>query len=179
MISSPRRIAQWWFAEKTGFITRENRLSTPFSAMTVQSYVTVVSGPRASPAARTGVDEEDDLDRPFRGRPVEPGDFTVAFVRSLPWLVIGLVLGAIFVFTAFASNEKDDPAAEDLLGKCVVAEIRVATVVPCTQENDGRVVTVATQASDCPSTTDAAAVVDDRWLCVRPLPDVRPGSSGP
>jgi hypothetical protein len=130
------------------------------------------------PSARPEADE-DDLDRPFRGRPVEPGDFTVAFVRSLPWLVIGLVLGAIFVFTAFASNEEGDPTAEDLLGACVVAENRVATVVPCTEENDGRVVTVATQTSDCPSTTTPAAVVADRWLCVRPLTGVGAGRAGP
>ena len=60
-LSSPRAIAQWWFLEKIGFITTENRLRTPFSATTVQSYVTAVSGPSGASAVRSG-DQRPDPD---------------------------------------------------------------------------------------------------------------------
>ncbi|MGE0796060.1 MAG: J domain-containing protein, partial [Acidimicrobiia bacterium] len=42
-------------------------------------------------------DELDELDRPFRGRPAEPGDVVVTLVRALPWVLVLLVLGGIFV----------------------------------------------------------------------------------
>src|SRR5688500_14265729 len=53
---------------------------------------------RAATAAPPDLDEDEELDfdTPFHGRPAEPGDLTVSVARALPWLVVAVVLGAIF-----------------------------------------------------------------------------------
>src|SRR5437868_2694149 len=56
-------------------------------------------------ADASAVDDDDDwMDRPYRGRPAEPGDLTLAAVRAAPWIAVLVVLGAIIVFTAFARH---------------------------------------------------------------------------
>ncbi|HSH23040.1 MAG TPA: J domain-containing protein, partial [Acidimicrobiales bacterium] len=95
------------------------------------------------------VPEDDGYDQPFPHRLAEPGDVGIAIVRSLPWVAVVAVLGAIFVFTAFAGDGADDPiSSSDLVGSCVVLRKggEVATV-PCDGPSDGRVDLIAARSS--------------------------------
>jgi hypothetical protein len=122
-----------------------------------------------------GVD--DDLDRPFHGRPAEPGDLALSLVRALPWLAVLFVLGVIFVFTAFAGGRSDEdpgpPSAHDLVGSCIQrARGSVIMAVPCNGPNEGRVDLVASRASICPrGTTVAPMTGNGPWLCLRQVGD--------
>jgi hypothetical protein len=123
-------------------------------------------GPRPAP-------EPDDLDRPYPGRPVEPGDVGMSLVRGLPWLVVLALLGLIFVFTAFAGGgggTADRIRPSDLVGGCVQGQRGGAVMaVPCSGPNEGRVDLVVDRASRCPSGTSAVPMqAHDAWLCLRP-----------
>jgi hypothetical protein len=79
-----------------------------------------------------------------------------------------LVLGAIFVFTAFAGGTSDrGPSPSDWVGKCVTgsagAQLRD---VPCDTEGASRVDLVAMRASACPSGSSATPF-EESWLCLR------------
>jgi curved DNA-binding protein CbpA len=135
-----------------------------------------VSSPTAFDAdvarsAGAGWSDADDLDRPIPTRLAEPGDLGLAIVRALPWLVLLIVLGAIFVFTAFARDD-DDPAPFELVGKCVTGGGDSLAAVSCAEPNEGLVVQIVEQASFCPQSSTARAGEDDTWLCLRPAVDV-------
>ena len=119
-------------------------------------------------AAEPG-EEPDDLDTPFTSSPAEPGDVGVSVVRALPWLAVLLILGAIFVFTAFAGGGGDDPdRPQQLVGRCISSGPATAIVaVPCQGPNDGEVVLVANRASHCPDASSSIPMAD-RFLCVKP-----------
>lgn len=116
------------------------------------------------------VPEDDGYDQPFPHRLAEPGDVGIAIVRSLPWVAVVAVLGAIFVFTAFAGDGADDPiSGSDLVGSCVVLRKggEVATV-PCDGPSDGRVDLIAARSSLCPPGSDVARLAgQESWLCLR------------
>lgn len=115
-------------------------------------------------------DDEDDLDRPFEGRPVEPGDVGISVVRGLPWVAVAILLAAIFVFTAFAGSS-DPSGPRDLVGRCVDRTTGAGvSAVPCEGPNDGEVVLVTDRATRCPSGTQPVALTGE-WLCVEP-PDL-------
>ncbi len=120
--------------------------------------------------------EDDTYDQPYPHRLSEPGDVGIAIVRSLPWVAIVAVLGAIFVFTAFAGESGDDPVSgSDLVGRCVVLQRggEVATV-PCDGPSDGRVDLIAARSSLCPPGSDVARLAgQESWLCLRD-----PGTAG-
>ena len=123
------------------------------------------------------LDDDDDLDTPFLGRPAEPGDLTVSVARALPWLVVAIVLGAIFVFTAFA--RKDDsasPSPSALVGHCVSSGGGAMMSVPCAGPNEGKVVAVESSASDCPSGSSARAM-SKQWLCLEPVTGGQTGTT--
>lgn len=121
-----------------------------------------------TPPPRAPAFDDDDLDRPFPSRTVEPGDLGMSIVRGLPWIAVALILGIIFVFTAFAGGGARDPSARayDLVGRCISFGADVV-VVPCDSPNDGRVDLVATDPGDCPDTSTARNLAG-RWLCLRP-----------
>jgi hypothetical protein len=98
----------------------------------------------------------------------------VRVVRGLPWVAAALVLGAIFVFTAFAGSTSDsDPSPSRWLGKCVTGSTaRQLEEVPCGTAGASRVALVVQRASQCVADTSATPV-DESWLCLRP---VGPGS---
>ncbi len=96
-------------------------------------------------------DLDDDLDRPFRGRPAEPGDLVVALVRALPWIVIVVVLGSIFVFTAFAGHHGTDTTSP-VLGDCVRSTASLE-VVACSEVDALQVRDITQQTSECPTGT--------------------------
>lgn len=124
------------------------------------------------PAPGGGPRHADDVDRPYVGRPAAPGDLGLSFVRGLPWIVALLVLGVIFVFTAFAggSGDGDDRVRpSDLVGGCVQVQRGADVVgVPCSGPNDGRVDLVVHRSSRCPNDSSPTPMgAADVWLCLR------------
>ena len=117
-------------------------------------------------------DDDPDLDTPFRSAPAEPGDLGVVVVRALPWVAVLVILGAIFVFTAFAGNREEPAGPEELVGRCVATGSASAVVaVPCEGPNDGEVVLVVSRPSLCPD--DASSLpLRDRYLCLQPFNDI-------
>ncbi len=112
----------------------------------------------------------DDDARPYRHRLAEPGDIGISVVRGLPWIAVIVVLGAIFVFTAFAGGDGDDaPSGSDLVGSCVVLQRGGAVAkVPCDGPSDGRVDLIAARSSLCPKGSDVARLArQESWLCLR------------
>ena len=130
------------------------------------------AAPRAN-GARSGRSGRDDLDpTPYYQRPegmVDPG---VSVVRSLPWIAALVVLGAIFVFTAFAGGAGEDSrrTSSDLVGSCVQSQQGVGVVeVPCDARNEGRVDLVVNRQSQCPDGATARSVPGEgTWVCLRP-----------
>lgn len=126
-------------------------------------------GPAAGPGAGPG---EVDLDpTPYQDRPLAPVDATTALLRSLPWVAVLLVLGAIFVVTAFAGGARDDGGSSyDLVGSCVQSQRGVGVVqVPCSAPNEGRVELVVGQQGQCPDDAIPRPVPGQgTWVCLRP-----------
>lgn len=121
--------------------------------------------------------EPDDLDAPFRSAPAEPGDVGVSVVRALPWMAVLLILGAIFVFTAFAGGGGDADDPQELVGRCVSSGPATAIVaVPCEGPNDGEVVLVASRASHCPAASSSIPMAEG-FLCVEPHNEIPPFAS--
>jgi hypothetical protein len=103
---------------------------------------------------------------PTRTVPEEP---VVRVVRGLPWVAAALVLGAIFVFTAFAGGTSDrEPSPSQWVGKCVTGSTGgQLEEVPCGTRGASRVDLVVVRASQC-ADGSSATPVDDSWLCLRP-----------
>lgn len=82
-------------------------------------------------------------------------DPAVRVVRGLPWVLLVLVMAAVFVFTAYAGGSGDDPPPrEPLVGACVRVQPGIGAVrVPCQGPSDGQVKALAVVASGCPSGT--------------------------
>ncbi len=112
------------------------------------------------------------LRAPTSGPPVRtvPDEPVVRVVRGLPWVAAALVLGAIFVFTAFAGSTSDsDPSPSRWLGKCVTGSTaRQLEEVPCGTAGASRVALVVQRASQCVADTSATPV-EGSWLCLRPV----------
>ena len=120
-------------------------------------------------------DPDIDLDpRPYRPHPPPSSDdLGVYFIKGLPWVLLALVLGVVFVFTAYAGGGSDPEARAPLgtasVGECVrIQQGLEVLVVPCDQPSDGKVVAYAVRPSGCPS---ASAAHDLRGrgviLCLR------------
>jgi hypothetical protein len=136
-----------------------------------------VSRPAAAapPPRHLFEDDDDDLDRPFISAPAEPGDIGVTIVRALPWVAITVVLGAIFVFTAFAGNDRQPSGPQDLVGRCVSSgNVAAIVAVPCQGPNDGKVVLVVDRASLCPDGSSSRPIEGDQWLCLEPNNPIPP-----
>jgi curved DNA-binding protein CbpA len=129
-------------------------------------------------------------DRGLRGAPVGPSPLRTAsaagtspvrtappdpaarVVRGLPWVAFALVLGVIFVFTAFAGGTSDSgPSPSDWVGKCATGSTAgQLREVPCDTAGASRVDLVAMRASACPSGSSATPY-EGSWLCLRPVED--------
>jgi hypothetical protein len=121
------------------------------------------------PKARRPI-EDDDLDVPFTSPVARPGDLGVSIARVLPWLVLVFVLGAIFVFTAFARKDPGPSSPQDLVGRCISSgSASMVAPVPCQGPNDGEVVSVVDRASLCPEGASGRALEGDVWICVKPF----------
>ena len=92
----------------------------------------------------------------------EPVDGPVQLIRGLPWVLILIVLGAIFVFTAYATApEKRDPTAD---GECIV--VRSGPVVldgECDVAGARHVDSRVVGSDPCPPGTERLQPVDSAW----------------
>lgn len=129
-------------------------------------------GPHPNGARPAGWGDVDLDPTPYYQRPegmVDPG---VSVVRSLPWIAALVVLGVIFVFTAFAGGAGEDSrrSSSDLVGKCVQSQQGIGVVeVPCDSRNEGRVDLVVNRQSQCPTDATARSVPGEgTWVCLRP-----------
>jgi hypothetical protein len=112
---------------------------------------------------------------PSSGPPLQtvPDEPVARVVRGLPWVAAALVLGAIFVFTAFAAGGTDDGdrSPSSWVGKCVTGSAgSQLREVGCDTEGASRVDLVVVRASQC-SADASATPVDDAWLCLRRVED--------
>ncbi len=135
------------------------------------AYDRLLAGPEPAPRARRRP-EVGDEEPPFLTPGSAAASVGVAVARGLPWVAVLVVLGAIFVFTAFAGapeGDGDAPTASDLVGSCVQLERGgVVRRVACDGPSDGRVDLVAVRASLCPDGADVARLAgQESWLCLR------------
>lgn len=123
----------------------------------------------ARPAPPWGVEpraDDDDLVEVLGAvGPVQAGLF-----RHGPWAFLVVVLGLIFVVTAYAASDKTvDVPARAVAGSCVnVASGPVTTVVPCSGPHELRIVQRVPEGADCPTDTEKRRLGSDGYLdCVR------------
>lgn len=125
------------------------------------------TSPRATVPARPDEDDDDLVDVLPEMGAVQAGVF-----RHLPWLVLVLVLGLIFIGSAYATSSKDDgaPARDVGAGACVDVENGPTTsVVPCSGPHELRIVQRVPDGADCPVGTEKRRLGTDGFLdCVRP-----------
>lgn len=99
----------------------------------------------------------------------------------LPWVALVVVLGAIFVFTAYAGgpgdDEPDDPASpgatvvvRDVRGSCIREADGFTLVVNCAAApHDGRIVAQGSLDATCPAGTTGVPVPQEDFLaCIDP-----------
>jgi hypothetical protein len=93
-----------------------------------------------------------------------PPDVAARIVRGLPWVLLALVLGVIFVFTAYATS--DGPSAAEV---CIVRSGGTAEPAPCDAEGARTVVTEVIEVGMCPQGTEPYQPADRNVaLCLRP-----------
>ena len=123
-----------------------------------RSYDVGRNRPAVASSSRTGapVDRFDDADDDLVD--VGPPDLAARAVHGLPWILLILVLGFIFVVTAYAGRREEAPPAVDRaapVGSCLVVTAGPSTsVVPCDQPNTGRIVVRVDDMAGCPDGTD-------------------------
>lgn len=154
-------------------------LRAPASRAAYDARLAGPSGPRrpngAGPARRPPGPDVDLDPRPYYERPEGMVDPSASIIRSLPWMVVLVVLGAIFVFTAFAGGggggPRSRPSSSDLVGRCVQSQQGIGVVaVPCDGPSEGRVDLVVSRQSQCAEDTTIRAVPGEgTWVCLRPV----------
>jgi hypothetical protein len=96
----------------------------------------------------------------------------------VPWLLVIVVLGGIFVFTAFAAADKSDDATPERpfvattvsIGDCIrrVSSTDLA-IVDCSRANQGRIVDKVSVGRPCPRDSSAVYLADETvFACIRP-----------
>jgi hypothetical protein len=109
----------------------------------------------------------------------EMGPMQAQVVRSLPWVVLLVVFGAIFIFTAYATAGKSQAPVTTrspvtvASGSCL--RIRngstppATSVVPCNGVNDGKLIARVAEGTACPPGTERRRLSNDGLLdCVQP-----------
>ena len=100
----------------------------------------------------------------------EMGPVAAGLFRHLPWVVLVVVLGLIFVVTAYAG--KHDPATtvpQAKVGSCIdVSPGPSTTIVPCTGRHELVVAARVSDPGQCPAGTEARRLANDGLVdCVR------------
>jgi curved DNA-binding protein CbpA len=90
-----------------------------------------------------------------------PPDLLSRFLRALPWGLVLLALGAIFVFTAYATDDPDPVS-------CIRQDGATAASVPCEADGAREVVVRVPDARQCPAATEAFQPAGaEQALCLR------------
>ena len=107
----------------------------------------------------------------------DAGVWTVIF-RAVPWVLVIVVLGGIFVFTAFAASRGDgsSPTSPAVAPTAAVGDCirRVSSteldLVDCDVPNDGHIVDKVSMGKPCPDSARAIYLPDENvYACVRPF----------
>ena len=100
---------------------------------------------------------------------VPPVDLLTRLVRALPWVLVFAALGAIFVFTAYATSDGGErPTGEDDLG-CIVKVDGSAVAADCERSAAQRVIVEVDQVGQCPAESEPFQPADGgRALCLAP-----------
>ena len=94
-------------------------------------------------------------------------------LRHLPWVVVALLLGGIFVISAYADRDRDraptGPRAATV-GDCLdIPSGTATTIVPCAGEHDYVVVAQVPTVESCPAGSEARRLGNDSHFdCLRP-----------
>lgn len=108
------------------------------------------------------------------------GPIQAQVVRGLPWVVLLVVFGAIFVFTAYATGGKSSRSPATSRPPPTVADgacLRIRSgptppatqVVPCTGAHDVKLVARVDERTTCPPGTERRRLSGDGLLdCVQP-----------
>jgi hypothetical protein len=98
-----------------------------------------------------------------------------AILRAVPWLLVIVVLGGIFVFTAFAASQRDGTATKEPVvaptahvGQCIrwLSNTELG-IVDCDRPNNGRIVDKVTVGDPCPTGTAGTYLPDEHmFACI-------------
>jgi len=126
------------------------------------------SDPRARPprsAAPVPIDDDDD-DLVDVMPPMTA--MTAGLFRHLPWVVLVLVLGGIFVMTAYAGSGAEEPppaAPTAMVGDCLdVTSGPTTSIVSCAGPHEFEIVDRVVEPSSCPEGTEVRRLATDGRL---------------
>lgn len=96
---------------------------------------------------------------------VDDPDLFTRLIRALPWILLIGGLGAIFVFTAYATSDGGDRAG----GSCIRKVGGLAEPVDCGVDDAQRVVVEVRQVGECPAASEPFQPANsDVALCLEP-----------
>ncbi len=100
---------------------------------------------------------------------------TAGFFRHGPWVVLAVVLGLIFVVSAYAGGHEEQQVEREpttQVGDCIdVAAGPKAIVVPCAGPYEYKIVASVSRPADCPSGTEGRRYASDgQFDCLSPKP---------
>lgn len=96
---------------------------------------------------------------------VEEPDLLTRILRALPWIVVIVGLGVIFVVTAYAGSDDQEAA------RCIQKVANRAVAVDCGADGAQRIVVEVNEVGECPVDSEPFQPADrtDAALCLEPL----------
>jgi hypothetical protein len=100
---------------------------------------------------------------------VPPVDLLTRVLRALPWILVFVALGAIFIFTAYATSDGGTPPTGEGT-RCIRKVGGSAVDVDCGTEDARRVIIAVAQVGQCPFESEPFQPADspDEALCLAP-----------
>lgn len=100
---------------------------------------------------------------------VPPVDLLTRLLRALPWVAVFCILGAIFVFTAYATSD-DGTAPTGQGDRCIVKVDGSAVDTDCATDGAQRVIIAVQQVGQCPAESEPFQPADSPFeaLCLAP-----------
>jgi hypothetical protein len=102
-----------------------------------------------TPEARFVTRTDGTMPPDVRFNEVDHIDGTARLIRGLPWMIVVVVLFAIFVFTAYAATGGDSAVRS-----CIRTKGAVVTDAPCGSPGARRVITTVLTTQACPAGTE-------------------------
>lgn len=100
---------------------------------------------------------------------VQDVDLLTRLLRALPWIVVIVGLGAIFVFTAYATSDNGEIPTGERGGGCIRKDGGRAVEVDCEVDGARLVITEVREVGECRLDTEPFQPVDrDVALCLAP-----------